>query len=143
MPETITKNEQETQEFAQKISKSLKKGDVLCLYGNLGAGKTVFAREIIRFLTKTPDLDVPSPTFTLIQTYETPDYVISHFDLYRLNNPEEIFELGWEDALQDGIALIEWPDKAGPFLPSTHKRIDIETIAENSHSRKITLSEKS
>ncbi len=78
-------------------------------------GKSVFSRAFIQHFLG--NVDVPSPTFTLLQTYEAPDYEIYHFDLYRLKDPEEIFELGMEEAMYNGVCLIEWPEKMGGYLP--------------------------
>ena len=89
-------------------------GDVLALDGPLGAGKTVFARGFIRALT-SPDEEVPSPTFTLVQVYEGRDCPIHHFDLYRIKASDELYELGIEEAFADGITLIEWPERARAF----------------------------
>jgi len=135
-----TKNEEETAIFAQKIAKNIKNNQILCLNGNLGAGKTVLSREIIRFLTKNSNLEVPSPTFTLLQTYETANNTIFHFDLYRLKNPEDIYELGWEDAIHH-ITIIEWPEKAQSLIPRPHTQINIETIENEPNARQITIME--
>jgi tRNA threonylcarbamoyladenosine biosynthesis protein TsaE len=95
--------------------------DVIALAGDLGAGKTAFARGFLRARGVTGE--VPSPTFTLVQLYETRDALIYHFDLYRLTRAEDAFELGIEEAFADGISLIEWPERLGPYLPPT--RLDI------------------
>jgi tRNA threonylcarbamoyladenosine biosynthesis protein TsaE len=95
--------------------------DVIALAGELGAGKTAFARGFLR--ARGVMGDVPSPTFTLVQLYETPDALIYHFDLYRLARAEDAFELGIEEAFADGISLIEWPERLGPYLPAA--RLDI------------------
>ncbi|EDQ35289.1 ATPase, YjeE family [Hoeflea phototrophica DFL-43] len=105
-----------TTRFAEDMALSLKPGDCLCLSGDLGAGKTTFARALIRAVADDPDLEVPSPTFTLVQVYEL-RLPIAHFDLYRLGSAEELDELGLEDALSDGAALIEWPEQAAERLP--------------------------
>ena len=139
MNKTHAKNENDTEIFAKKIAKTIKNGDVLCIFGNLGAGKTVFAREIIRFLSKNINLEVPSPTFTLVQTYETDIAPIFHFDLYRIEDPEELFELGWEEALSEGISIIEWPEKAGHYLPSTYTSIHLSIDPENPDARYIDI----
>lgn len=114
------------------------KGAVVALEGDLGAGKTALARALIRIYMNDPNLEVPSPTFTLLQTYDSPHGPIWHFDLYRLKHPEEVFELGWEDALASyGIILIEWAEKMGPLLlnPITH----ITITPQNDNSRKVEV----
>jgi tRNA threonylcarbamoyladenosine biosynthesis protein TsaE len=103
-----------TIELAARLASVAEPGDVLALDGPLGAGKTVFARGFIRALT-TPDEEVPSPTFTLVQIYDGPDCPIHHFDLYRIEAADELTELGIEEALADGITLIEWPERARAF----------------------------
>ena len=90
---------------------ALRAGDVLALSGDLGAGKTTLARGLIRAMAGDPDLDVPSPTFTLVQSYET-RVPLHHFDLYRLSSPAELDELGLDEMLATGAALIEWPERA-------------------------------
>ena len=88
------------------------RGEAICLWGPLGSGKSTLARGLIRALTR-PEEDVPSPTFTLVQFYEGPDFPLAHFDLYRLTRPEEAFEIGLDEALDVGAALIEWPERLG------------------------------
>ena len=92
-------------------------GDVIALEGGLGSGKTVLARGFIRHLTSAEE-EVPSPTFTLVQIYHCDTVSIWHFDLYRLNDPEEALELGIEEAFHDAISLIEWPERLGGWLPA-------------------------
>lgn len=105
------------------LAKLLRSGDALLLSGDLGAGKSTLARALVRALTR-PDEDVPSPTFTLVQTYNGPDFPIFHFDLYRLNGPEEVNELGFDEALDEGAVVVEWPQRLGARLPPD--RLDIE-----------------
>lgn len=104
-----------TEALAQKLSALLRKDDIVALQGDLGAGKTTFARALLR--TFGVGGDVPSPTFTLLQTYETARFPVAHFDLYRLKDPSELDELGWDDTLSEGMALVEWPEHAGGRLP--------------------------
>jgi len=113
-------DEQATRAIACRLAEFVRGGDVLALWGGLGVGKTVFARALIQARAGA-EIEVPSPTFTLVQIYEGlgPDAAdLFHFDLYRIDAPEDALELGIEDAFAGGIALIEWPDRLGPFLPT-------------------------
>ncbi|HXC55234.1 MAG TPA: tRNA (adenosine(37)-N6)-threonylcarbamoyltransferase complex ATPase subunit type 1 TsaE [Rhizomicrobium sp.] len=105
-----------TQDLGARIAAALNVGDAVALQGDLGAGKTTLARAILRSLGVSEN--VPSPTFTLVQHYETPKLNVRHYDLYRIENPAEIAELGLDEALDDGAALIEWPERALAFLPA-------------------------
>ncbi|HBM90472.1 MAG TPA: tRNA (adenosine(37)-N6)-threonylcarbamoyltransferase complex ATPase subunit type 1 TsaE [Rhodospirillaceae bacterium] len=117
-----------TRVCAQKIAKLLKKGDVLLLSGDLGAGKTVFARALIEALGVTGE--IPSPTFTLVQSYELPTMTLFHFDLYRLKTPQEIEETGFDEALADGATLVEWPEKAEIYMPLEALRLRFDIAGE-------------
>jgi tRNA threonylcarbamoyl adenosine modification protein YjeE len=101
-------------------------GDAVTLTGDLGAGKTAAARALIRCLAGDETLEVPSPTFTLVQIYETPELTIWHFDGFRLRDPEEGWELGIEDAFRDGVSLIEWPERFGALIPKRRLQITFE-----------------
>ena len=105
-----------TQALAASLAPHLRVGDVVALTGDLGVGKTEFARALLRALGVSGD--VPSPTFTLLQTYEINDLLVSHFDLYRLKAADELDELGWDDALADGVVLVEWPERADGRMPA-------------------------
>ena len=109
--------ERETADFAARLAPLCRTGDILALEGTLGIGKTSLARAFVRALTD-PDEDVPSPTFTLVQIYETEFFPLYHFDLYRLDAPDDAVELGIDDAFADGVSLIEWPERLGALLPS-------------------------
>lgn len=105
-----------TAEHAALLGAALQPGDVILLSGVVGAGKTHFARALIQSQLSTPE-DVPSPTFTLVQTYETKQAEIWHADLYRLTDTQEIEELGLTEAFETAICLIEWPDRLGALAP--------------------------
>lgn len=108
------------------MARALRPGDVVALAGDLGAGKTTFARALIAAFAAEagqPAPEVPSPTFTLVQTYEFARATIWHFDLYRIERPDDALELGIEEAFAGGIALIEWPERLGPLLPA--RRIEV------------------
>ena len=134
----ISHSEAETLEIATNFAKKISAGSVVALYGTLGAGKSAFCRGFIQSLCKTVE-DVPSPTFTLLQTYEAPLFEIYHFDMYRLKAPEEAYELGIEDAFLDGVSLIEWPEKIGSLLPKNAIRITFQI--QEDQSRLITIEE--
>ncbi len=112
----ILEGEAATAALGAAIAAALRPGDLVTLSGPLGAGKSVLARGLVRALT-TPGEEVPSPTFTLIQTYGGRGLPLAHLDLYRLRRPEEAWELGLEDALADGAAVVEWPERLGAALP--------------------------
>ena len=119
----ICETEADTIRLAQKFADTAKTRDVFALYGTLGMGKSVFARALIQKLCGAED--VPSPTFTLLQTYSSVKGDVYHYDLYRLKDPDEVFELGFEDSLYSGINIIEWPEKAGNWLPKDVIKIQI------------------
>ncbi|MEM9572460.1 MAG: tRNA (adenosine(37)-N6)-threonylcarbamoyltransferase complex ATPase subunit type 1 TsaE [Pseudomonadota bacterium] len=117
-----------TTALAQRLAPHLRAGDVMALRGGLGAGKTTFARALISAL-RGEETEVPSPTYTLVQTYEGPAFPVFHFDLYRLDDPNEVFELGWDET-QIGVSLIEWPERAGSHLPRWRLDLSLEIIGD-------------
>src|SRR6516164_1301002 len=122
--------------LAARISALAAPGDIIALKGDLGAGKTSFARGFIR--ARGGEEDVPSPTFTLVQIYELGGMAIWHFDLYRLKSPDEAWELGIEDAFSEGISLIEWPERLGPLLPK-HRLEIIFLYGDRPEARRAVL----
>lgn len=126
-------DEAATQALGARLAGALKAGEAVCLYGPLGAGKSTLARALIRSLT-TLDEDVPSPTFTLVQFYEGRGLALAHFDLYRLADADEAYEIGLDEALEAGAALIEWPQRLDGRLPADRLDIDIE-LADDGASR--------
>jgi len=122
------------------VGRCLEMQDFVALWGGLGAGKTTFSRGIVQQLQQGTQRieEVPSPTFTLVQYYETAVCPVWHFDLYRIESPDEIYELGYEEALETGISLVEWPERMAELLPST--RLDVEiAIGPNSTDRLVAF----
>lgn len=115
-----------TQALGARLAQALRTGTCVALWGDLGAGKTTLARAILRGLGVTED--VPSPTFTIVQRYETPALVVHHYDLYRLKSAAEMTELGFDESLEDGAVLVEWPERAPDALPSdsVHVRLTLQ-----------------
>lgn len=130
-------DEAATSRLGAALAGVLRDGEAICLEGPLGAGKSTLARALVRALT-TPDEDVPSPTFTIVQFYEGPAFPLAHFDLYRLTSPEEAFETGLDEALDEGAVLIEWPRRLEGRLPLD--RLDIEiTLEDGGETRRARL----
>jgi tRNA threonylcarbamoyladenosine biosynthesis protein TsaE len=123
----ILQDEAATARLGAAVAQALRPGEAVCLSGPLGAGKSTLARALVRTLT-TPDEEAPSPTFTLVQFYEGPRLSIAHFDLYRLTSPDEAYEIGLDEALDEGAAVIEWPERLAGQLPAD--RLDIEIAIE-------------
>lgn len=124
--------------LAATLAPRLRAGDALALWGDLGAGKTAFARFLIRALLEDSDAEVASPSFPLVQIYETPRLTVSHFDFYRLSSPAEASETGLDDALADDLVLIEWPERLGGALPRDRLDIRFEET-EDPAIRRLTL----
>lgn len=115
----------DTVALGRRIAAGLRAGDALLLEGPLGAGKSALARAILRELLDDPALVVPSPTFTLVQTYDAPEFVVAHFDLWRLDGPGALTELGWDEA-RDGVVIVEWPDRLGDQRPETAQVVTLD-----------------
>jgi tRNA threonylcarbamoyladenosine biosynthesis protein TsaE len=129
-------DEAATERLGAALARRLRPRDVVALQGGLGVGKTTLARAILRAASGDPALIVPSPTFTLVEIYDTPAGVFWHFDLYRLEEPEQVFELGWEEARADGMALVEWAERLGALLP--RERLTV-TLAMEGDGRRADL----
>jgi tRNA threonylcarbamoyladenosine biosynthesis protein TsaE len=127
-------HEADTRRLGAAIAAELKRREAVCLSGPLGAGKSTLARGLIQALAGEP-VEVPSPTFTLVQSYETPRLAIAHFDLYRVVKPEEIAELGLDEALDVGAAVIEWPEKLGHHLPANRLDVDLHIDGDRRRAR--------
>ena len=130
---TITCDSPEaTHKVARALALRLSPGDVVLLEGDVGAGKTHFARGVIQALLHTPE-DIPSPTYTLVQTYNGSSGEIWHADLYRLSDVSELEELGMTAAFDDAICLVEWPDRLGPVRPQTALTIEFKAPGQDEH----------
>lgn len=125
--------EEATLSLGRALAGLLKPGDVVALHGDLGAGKTTLVRGLIQALMGA-DEEVPSPTYTLVQMYEGPGFSLWHFDLYRLEDPEGVTELGWDETME-GAALIEWPDRAGRHLPAARLDVFLEISGDGRRVR--------
>ncbi len=126
----------ETEALGERLAAALRPGDLVALGGDLGAGKTTLARAILTALGVTEAM--PSPTFTLVQRYDTPRLVVHHYDLYRIEDPRELDELGLEEALDQGAVLMEWPERAGGRLPGD--RLNLSLTMTDVHSRGAEIS---
>ena len=128
-----------TEALARALAQRARPGDVIALHGDLGAGKTTFARAFIRARAQGAAIgEIPSPTFTLVQVYDLPSGAIWHFDLYRLTRPDQVWELGLEEALIAGIALIEWPERIAELLPDGCLDVMLATDGGERRQRKGT-----
>ena len=132
---TRATHEKALMDFGARLAPFLRAGDVVALRGELGAGKTTFSRGVIQSLLG--DIEVPSPTYTLVQTYEASHYELWHCDLYRLEKPSDVLELGLIDMEEEIVSLIEWPDKMGTYLSPDALKVD---IAIHEMGREISLS---
>ena len=133
----ILANPDVTANLAVSLGHLIRAGDTILLEGSLGAGKSHFARALIQHRLSELGVyeDVPSPTFTLVQTYDVGEFEIWHADLYRLSSPDEVLELGLDDAFEEAVTLIEWPDRLGELVPKNPCRIQLST--EMNHRRAV------
>ncbi len=132
LAEVSLKDEAATASLGAALAPLLAAGDVVRLKGDLGAGKSTLARSVIRALTGAAE--APSPTFTLVEAYEAKDFKLWHFDLYRLDAPNEVWELGLEEALDEGVSLIEWPERIDGLLPSGGLTLALEIRGDTRHA---------
>lgn len=131
----------ETERLARMFTPYCSSGATVLLNGPIGAGKSLFARALISALLDEPE-DIPSPTFTLVQVYQTKKFEIWHSDLYRISDPYDVIELGLDDAFESAFCIIEWPDRLGGFTPQSTISVDLESLDNDDH-RRILLSSES
>ncbi len=135
-PRTVTQSELE--DIAAALAGTLRPGDAILLSGPLGAGKSTFARALLRAACADPAMEVPSPTYTLVQTYDAPGLILHHYDLWRLDGPDALAELGWDDA-RTGVVLVEWPDRLGALAPADAMQVTLELDGD---ARRLTIDQK-
>ncbi len=133
-----------TEALGRRLAATLRPGDSVLLEGPLGAGKTALARAVLRALCRAPALEVPSPSYTLVQSYEALGFTVSHFDLWRLQGDagtaaRDVAELGWDEA-REGVVLVEWPDRLGALTPHDALTLTLRLAAERPGLRLASLS---
>lgn len=125
-----------TRTLGARLARLLRPGDAILLQGPLGAGKSELARALIRAATADPALDVPSPSYTLVQSYDTPHGPLHHFDLWRLDGPGGVVELGWDEA-REGIVVVEWAERLGALRPDDALTIQLSPTAETARTARL------
>lgn len=136
--EVITNNSYETESVAEKFATHLRVGDVVLMRGEMGVGKTVFTKGLCRGLCVSDY--VTSPTFTVVNEYEGKDFKVYHFDLYRIEEEDELFEIGFEEYLSSGgVCIIEWPQNAEGCMPKTRYEVEILRQPDDENRRKIVI----
>ncbi len=133
----ISHNEEETKKIANSLAKLLQKGDIIILSGDLGAGKTKFTEGILSFFGLEDEIS--SPTFNIVNEYKTNNINLYHFDIYRLEDIDEFYEIGGEEYFEKGICIIEWGELLNPILPKDYILIKIEPVENNINSRLFTI----
>ena len=133
----VSNNESETKLFAKNLASKLKIGDIIVLSGELGSGKTKFTEGILSYFNL--ENEISSPTFTIVNEYETPDFPIYHFDVYRLEDVSEFYEIGGEEYFENGVCLIEWGELIEEALPDNFIHIIFEKDVDNENGRTIIL----
>jgi tRNA threonylcarbamoyladenosine biosynthesis protein TsaE len=137
MQKIILNSEKETIEFGKKIAKNLKIGDVIVLTGDLGSGKTKLTEGILSFFGL--ENEISSPTFTIVNEYQTKDFPIYHFDVYRLSDSDEFLNIGGEEYFEKGVSIIEWGEMIEDVLPKHYTKIEFSKDQENENKRTITM----
>ena len=140
MQEIILNSEKETIELGKKIAENLKMGDILVLTGDLGSGKTKLTEGILTYFGL--ENEISSPTFTIVNEYQTKDFPIYHFDVYRLNDCDEFLAIGGDEYFEKGVAIVEWGEMIEEILPSNYTKITFSRDLEHENRRILTLEQK-
>jgi len=129
-----SRSRQETLDHGRSLAKSIKKGAIIALHGDLGAGKTTFVKGLAEGLGAAQENEITSPTFTYLQSYGD----LHHFDLYRLNDAEEFYSMGFDEYFDDGCCCVEWPERLGKSLPETALHISIHILSDDERMIEVT-----
>ena len=140
MEEFISKSEQDTISFAKSFAKKLNKGDIIVLSGELGSGKTKFTQGVLEYFGL--ENEISSPTFTIVNEYKKDDVNIYHFDVYRIEDIDEFYAIGYEDYFENGICIIEWGERIEEVLPPHYIKITFSKDENNLNYRKLLIEEK-
>jgi len=136
MSHAVLNSPEETMQFGRALAKSLSEGSVVCFEGDLAAGKTTLIKGLVSAYADYPEEKVNSPTFVLLNIYEG-DRTVYHFDLYRLEDPDEFLIMGFDEMWGRGMTCVEWPERILPHLPICYIRVKLEHIGEN--QRRVTV----
>lgn len=137
MTEYISFSTEETEKIASRLARELKKGDFVAMYGDLGVGKTAFVRGLAKILA--PTASVKSPTYTVVNEYKGEECKLYHFDVYRIEDDDDLYSIGFYDYVKKGISVCEWSENIPYAIPENAIKVTIERVAEDVNRRKITI----
>ena len=137
MTEYISNSTEETEEIASRLAKELKKGDFVAMFGDLGVGKTAFVRGLARVLA--PKASVKSSTYTVVNEYRGDEYKLFHFDVYRIEDDDDLYSIGFYDYVRKGISVCEWSENIPWAIPEGARRVTIERLPDDVNKRRITI----
>ena len=137
MTEYISNSTEETEEIAVRLANELKKGDFVAMFGDLGVGKTAFVRGLAKVLA--PSASVKSPTYTVVNEYRGEEYKLFHFDVYRIEDDDDLYSIGFYDYVKKGISVCEWSENIPWAIPENARRVTIERLPDDVNKRRITI----